>query len=114
MRLTNDPSAVLDDQVDWSKWLAAGETTAAPLCTVPAALTRNSDAQADTMGTVWLSGGQLDAVHAVINRITTIQGGQDERQAPQPTPPSPEPHPVTTRVGDLRHAEICRERARRT
>ncbi|MER7070987.1 hypothetical protein [Terrabacter sp. NPDC000476] len=79
MRLTKDPTAVLDYQVDWSKWLAAGETIATSVWTVPTGLTKDSEAKADTTATVWLSGGQLDAVHAVVNRITTNQGRQDER-----------------------------------
>lgn len=75
-----DPSAVLDYAVDWTGWLAEGETIGSFPVTVDAGLTV---AQAATHSagvvTVWLSGGTAGKTYTVTSRVTTNQGRTDDR-----------------------------------
>lgn len=80
MNFLKDPNAVLDFAVDWSKWLAEGETISAAEVTItPAGLTKDSQAIADGKVTAWLSGGVDNASYKATCHITTSQGRQDDR-----------------------------------
>lgn len=79
-----DPSALLDYEMDWSAWLAEGETiVSSPLPVV------SSSAPALTVGTVSVSGGTkvrfrigggvAGQNYTVTVRITTSIGQIDER-----------------------------------
>lgn len=68
-----DPDEVLDYKVDWEARLAL-DTIVTSTFTVPAGITQNSSAFDDTTTTVWLSGGTLDEVYEILNRITTLGG----------------------------------------
>jgi len=74
-----DKDAVLDYAVDWSDWLADGETISTSTWTVPTGLTKDSDSKTDTVATVWLSGGTAATTYTVANKITTSGGRTDER-----------------------------------
>lgn len=74
-----DPSSVLDYTVDWSNWLASGETISASAFTVESGLTKDSESNGDTSGTVWLSGGTAGTAYSVTHQITTTAGRTDER-----------------------------------
>ena len=79
-----DPQSVLDYVLDWSAWLAAGETIATVvLTTSPAGLTVGAPAPATsnttTTVTVWLSGGTVGQTYTIGCRITTSAGRTDER-----------------------------------
>lgn len=76
---TKDPAATLDYGLDWSDWLAAGETIAASEWSVPAGLTKDSDDHNTTLAAVWLSGGTAGATYRITNRVTTSAGRIDER-----------------------------------
>lgn len=76
---TKDPDAVLDYQWDWSEWLAVGETIASAVITVPVGLTLDSQDDADTTITAWLSGGTVDEGYQVTCSITTNDGRTDDR-----------------------------------
>lgn len=78
MTFTKDPNAVLDYSVDWTKWLD-GDTIATSAWTVPAGLTKVSDANTTTKTTAWLSGGTADQSYTVTNRITTSGGRTEDR-----------------------------------
>ncbi len=78
MTFTKDPNAVLDYSVDWSRWLD-GDTIATSAWTVPAGLTKVSDANTTTKTTAWLSGGTADQSYTVTNRITTTGGRTEDR-----------------------------------
>jgi len=78
MTFTKDPNAVLDYSVDWSRWLD-GDTIATSVWTVPAGLTKVSDANTTTKTTAWLSGGTADQSYTVTNRITTTGGRTEDR-----------------------------------
>ena len=79
---TKDPQAVLDYSVDWTPWLAEGETIDASTWTVPAGVTQEASPAPSVAGgktTVWLSGGTAGKAYTVTNHITTSQGRQDDR-----------------------------------
>lgn len=77
----HDPQSVLDYKVDWSAWLAAGETISASTWTVPAGITQTTPAPSNTTTTttIWLTGGTLNASYSVTNHITTNQGRQQDQ-----------------------------------
>lgn len=74
-----DPAAVLDYEVDWSTWLADGETIATSTVTVEDGLDLDSDTNTDTVVTAWLSGGTVGENYTVTSQITTSQSRTDER-----------------------------------
>ena len=74
-----DPGATLDYSVDWSKWLASGETITSHAVTVPTGIDKTTDAHTSTAVTYWLSGGTAGQRYAVTCQITTSQGRTDER-----------------------------------
>lgn len=66
-----DPGENLDYGIDWSDWLAAGETISTSVWTVAAGLTKGSDSNTTTTTTVWLSGGTAGTTYRVENAVTT-------------------------------------------
>ena len=74
-----DPQAVLNYSVDWSLWLAAGDTIATSAWTVPAGLTLVSQSNNATMATVVVSGGTVGVNYVITNHITTAASRQDDR-----------------------------------
>jgi len=78
-RYIKDPQAVLDFVVDWSLWLATGETITASTITAPPGITVDSDTFTGTTVTYWLSGGTLNTAYNIVNHITTSAGRQDDR-----------------------------------
>ena len=82
-----DPSAVLDYEFDWTRWLATGETiavdseTGEKLITITAdtGITVDSWTEDDGKVTVWLSGGTAGINYKVACKITTSAGRTDER-----------------------------------
>jgi len=74
-----DPQAVLDFAIDWSRWLATGETITASTITASTGLTVDSDTFTGTTVTYWLSGGTLNTRCTIVNHITTSAGRQDDR-----------------------------------
>lgn len=89
--IQKDPDAVVDYHVAWADWLA-GDTIASVVWTVPAGLTKGTEAvnsgpltldgvsqPANTVATVWLSGGTAGTEYPIGCRITTAGGRTDER-----------------------------------
>lgn len=75
-----DPNAVLDYQIDWSKWLARfSDTISASEWVVPAGITMNSETNTNTVATIWLSGGTAGQDYRLTNRITTTQGRTQDK-----------------------------------
>lgn len=70
LSVPKDPDAVLDYQIDWSDWLADGESIAASEWIVVGA-TIDSEESTATVSTAWLSGGVAGSLIALTNRITT-------------------------------------------
>jgi hypothetical protein len=77
VRVPMDPDAVLDYAIDWSDWLADGETISSATWTVSGA-TKGTDSVVGGIATVWLSvpsGSQISAACLV----ATDSGRSDER-----------------------------------
>lgn len=73
-----DPDAVLDYAMDWSSWLADGETITGHTVTVDG-VTLDSNSRSDAVITAWLSGGTALTAATLAVRITTTAGRTDER-----------------------------------
>jgi hypothetical protein len=69
------PAAVLDYQMDWSSWLAAGETISSAAVTADAGITVNpsgkSTSTANGVVTFWLGGGTAGIAYSVTVTVTT-------------------------------------------
>lgn len=74
-----DPAAMLDYAVDWSRWLAEGETIATSTWTVPAGITSEEEANNSTAAQIWLAGGSVGKRYRVTNKIITSAERQNER-----------------------------------
>lgn len=73
-----DPSATIDRGFDWTSWLGADTITSSDWI-VPTGLTRVSQSNTTKTTSVWLSGGTVDTLYRLTNRITTTGGREDER-----------------------------------
>lgn len=78
MTFEKDPTAVLDYEIDWSQWLATGETITASTWEMPAGISETSSSHTDTAATVWLSASPV-GTYLVANTITTTMGRTDSR-----------------------------------
>lgn len=79
-RYVKDPDAILDYTIDWSSWLATGDTISASVWTADEGITvEDGDTFDDDSTTVWLSGGTAGAVYRVVNHVTTTGGREDDR-----------------------------------
>ena len=76
-----DPQEVLSYTIDWSTWLAGGETIATSSWAVVAAagVVVDSDTNDTTTATVVVSGGTAGQVDRVTNTITTSASRTGER-----------------------------------
>ncbi len=73
-----DPGARLDYQVDWTDWLGT-DTITTSAWSVPAGLTKETEAFEAAVATVWLSGGTAQTDFTVTNAVTTAGGRVDQR-----------------------------------
>ena len=74
-----DPDSVLDYGIDWSIWLASGETISTSAWTVPVGITKDSDSKGDTSTLIWLSGGAAGSTYELANKIVTSDNRTVER-----------------------------------
>ena len=74
-----DPDSVIDYGVDWSAWLASGETILTSSWIVPAGLTLDSESNTTTATAVFLSAGIEGESYTLTNRITTSAGRTEDR-----------------------------------
>lgn len=65
------PTAVLDYSIDWSSWLASGESISTSTWSVPAGITKDSDTNDTDSTTIWLSGGTAGTSYLISNTIVT-------------------------------------------
>lgn len=79
INFTKDPQARVDFTVDWSRWLADGETINESTWVVPAGLELDTQGNLDATATVWLTGGTPRQTYTVTNQITTTEGRVDQR-----------------------------------
>lgn len=78
-KYTKDPDAILDYTVDWSDWLATGDTISSVASSVQTGITRTTQTNTTTTHTIWLSGGTEGQEYEVTSRIDTAGGRTDER-----------------------------------
>lgn len=76
---TKDPDALLDYSVDWSSWLADGETLDTVEWIVEDGLTNAASSATGAVATIWLSGGTVGATYRVTCRVSTSAGRVDDR-----------------------------------
>ena len=74
-----DPDAVLDYTIDWSSWLASGETISSHTITVETGIAKDSDSESDGAVTIWLSGGTAGERYDIACKIVTNAARTDER-----------------------------------
>ena len=75
-----DPNATLDYSIDWSNWLASGESLTCSVWTRSSTDLRQSNTSLTTsIATIWLAGGSAGAKYTVANKIGTSGGRVDER-----------------------------------
>ncbi len=74
-----DPSAELDYEFDWTRWLATSETIDNYTITADTGITVDSPTEDTGKVTVWLSGGTAGINYKVACLITTSAGRTDER-----------------------------------
>lgn len=78
----HDASAELDYTIDWSGWLAAGETISTSAWVAETGITimpSPAPSNTTTTATVWLTGGTVGQGYNVTNTIVTSAGRKDER-----------------------------------
>lgn len=77
------PAAILPYDIDWSAWLAPGETIANADVTADAGITVNPSGKSTSTSagvvTFWLGGGTIGATYMVTITITTSSGAADSR-----------------------------------
>jgi hypothetical protein len=73
-----DPNEVTDYAIDWGDWLE-GDSIATSTWTVPAGITKDSDAKTASVTTIWLSGGTDNDDYILLNTIATVSGRTEER-----------------------------------
>lgn len=78
-QVEKDPDAVLDYAIDWSEWLATGETINTSTWTTPAGITEDSESETGTVATIWLSGGTAGEDYEAENEIVTTDARTDNR-----------------------------------
>lgn len=80
LKVTKDPSAVLDYKWDWSAWMPENDRIVASEFTVDSPAVIVEDSLFDNLtSTAWLSGGVAGETYVVTNHIVTEDGRQDDR-----------------------------------
>jgi hypothetical protein len=75
-----DPDAELDYSVDWSTWLASGESVSTYAVAVNSSLiTISTYSITSAVVTAWLTGGNVGQTYTVSVKITTSLSRVDER-----------------------------------
>ena len=74
-----DPDSIIDYGVDWSTWLADGETITASVWIVPTGLTSVGESNTTIATSIFLSGGTIGETYTLTNRITTTAARTEDR-----------------------------------
>ena len=70
---------VLDYKIDYSSWLASGDSISSSVWTLPAGLVEDTNSFTPSTTTILISGGTLSTRYSLKNKITTVSGLVDER-----------------------------------
>lgn len=74
-----DPDSTIDYGIDWSSWLASGETISTSAWPDLGDLVSESESNTTTATAIFISGGVLGATYTLTNRITTSAGRTEDR-----------------------------------
>ena len=77
-----DPDAKLDYSIDWTLWLATGDTVDTSSWAVSPTGPTLTDGTIDMAGavtTIWFDGGTVGTKYVLTNHITTVEGREDDR-----------------------------------
>lgn len=74
-----DPDEVLDFSVDWSEWLATGDSISTAAWSAGDGVTIDSSSVAGAVATVWLSAPDVGERHVVTCHVVTAQGREGEQ-----------------------------------
>ena len=76
----HDPDATVDYSIDWSCYLAAGDTiSAAEWASTPTGLTVEGSSFTDSTATARVSGGEIGVAYTLTSRVTLASGQVDDR-----------------------------------
>lgn len=76
--IDKDPASELTYYVDWSRWLAEGDTIDDSVWIVPDGIDGDDEALDSPLTSIKLSGGAARNAYELINRITTATGEVEE------------------------------------
>lgn len=79
-RFQKDANSTLDFAVDWSAVIPDGDQITTSTFVVPAGLVVENEYIAEGRPVIWLSGGEINSVYEITNKIETTQGRIDERR----------------------------------
>lgn len=68
-----DPDEVLDYTIDWTARLGS-DTISTSTWIVPTGITEDSNSNTTTATTIWLSGGTVNQIYELTNRVVTAGG----------------------------------------
>lgn len=69
-----DPDDLLDYGINWAQFLGPDVITASTWQIAPDGLTESASSFSPQIATIWLSGGDVNQVYSVTNRIVTAAG----------------------------------------
>lgn len=78
-KFVQDPDEVLDYTIDWSEWLAEGDTITAATSTPDAGITVDSTSFTVNSTTIWISGGTPGEKYNISVHVTTNGGREGDR-----------------------------------
>lgn len=74
-----DPDEVLDYTLDWSEWLASGDTITDVTATPESGIVVDSTSFTVNSTTVWVSGGTAGSKYGISVHVTTNGGREGDR-----------------------------------
>lgn len=77
---SKDPNATLDYSMDWSNWLASGESLTCSVWTRTSTdIVETNTSLTTSVATIWLTGGSAGSTYSIANKVGTSGGRIDER-----------------------------------
>ncbi|ALF00328.1 hypothetical protein SEA_ARCHIE_22 [Mycobacterium phage Archie] len=78
-KFTQDPDEVLDYTIDWSEWLAEGDTITEVTATPASGITVDSTSFTVSSTTIWVSGGAAGQRYDISVHVVTNGGREGDR-----------------------------------
>ncbi len=73
-----DPGGIIDYTVRWTTWLN-GDTISSSAWTIPAGITKVSEANTTTDAVIFLASGTVGTINEITNRVITAGGRQNDQ-----------------------------------